>query len=489
MIKTRFAPSPTGYVHVGNLRTALFAYLFAKKNNGVFALRLEDTDRTRYVEGAEKALFDALDWVGISIDEGVTTYENGSPVYKGDASPYVQSERLEIYNEHIQPLLEKGHAYYAFDSKEELDEMRKRQELNKQPTRYEKNSMRNQFTLGEEETKKLIDSGESYVIRMNMPSEGSTEFSDLIRGSVTFQNNEIDDQVLMKADGFPTYHFAVVVDDYLMGVTHVIRGEDWLSSTPKHIQLYKMFGWSIPTFAHLPLLVNEQKAKLSKRHGDVSVEDFKQKGYLPEALVNFVALLGWNPGDDREIFSLKELEEAFSIEKVGKSASVFNREKLAWFNQQYIRRMSISDLTDMALPHLEAAGFDVSDRTFVEAAVKLEQERMTLVTELPESLKFMFTEVAYEAELLVWKKSTLEDAKAKLAEVKDVLEDIDDYSEQNLNDVIIAWIKDKEYGVGDVLWPMRVALSGQQKSPGPFEIASVLGKAKTIERIQVALAT
>lgn len=487
MIKTRFAPSPTGLLHVGGLRTALFAYLFARKNNGVFALRLEDTDRTRFVEGAAKNLIDSLNWAGITIDEGVVDMDGEKPVYSGDCGPYMQSERLDIYKEHIQKLLDAGHAYYAFDTREELDEMRNRQQLNKQPTRYERNSMRNQFSLGVEETKKLLDSGVDKVVRLNMPKEGSTTFTDMIRGEVEIQNVEIDDQVLMKADGFPTYHLAVVVDDHLMKITHVIRGEEWISSTPKHIQLYKMFGWDAPTYAHLPLLVNEQKAKLSKRHGDVSVEDFKEKGYLPEALVNFVAFLGWNPGDDREMFSLEELEKEFSFEKVGNSASVFNREKLGWYNQQYIRKMSINDLTDMAFEHLEKAGFDVSNRTFTEGAVALEQERMTLFTELAESLKFLFTEIEYEPKLLVWKKSTAEDAKAKLQELKDVLEDIEDWRMQNVNDTVITWIKKNEYGVGDVLWPMRTALSGQKNSPGPFDIAAVLGKEKTLMRIQNAL--
>ena len=353
MIKTRFAPSPTGLLHIGGLRTALFSYLIAKKNSGKFILRIEDTDQERFVEGGIENIIRSLKWAGIDVDEGVDIEGKGERgkgkegviVQKGENGPYIQSERLDIYQKHIQKLLDGGHAYYCFCSKERLEELRKAQEVNKQPTLYD-GHCRN---LTAEELQKKLAEKQTYVVRMKMPKEGTVKFVDLIRCEVEFKNELIDDQVLLKSDGFPTYHLAHIVDDHLMGITHVIRGEEWLPSVPKHLKLYEMFGWELPQFAHIPLLVNEQKQKLSKRHGDVSVEDFINKGYLPEAMVNFIAFLGWNPGGDREIFSLKELEKEFSLEKVGKSAAVFNREKLDWYNAQYIRKMSLKELTERCL--------------------------------------------------------------------------------------------------------------------------------------------
>ena len=300
-IKTRFAPSPTGFLHVGGLRTALFAYLFAKKNNGDFLLRIEDTDRERFVEGGVENILNSLHWAGIKTDEGVLL-EKTQIIESGNSGPYIQSKRLDIYKKYAEQLIKQGDAYYCFCSKDRLDELRKIQQLNKQATGYD-GHCRN---LSSEDIKKKLDAGESYVIRMKMPKDGFTEVDDMVRGKVKFSNSLVDDQVIVKADGFPTYHFAVVVDDNLMGVTHVIRGEEWLPSTPKHINLYEMLGFDLPKYAHLSLLINEKKQKLSKRHGDVSVEDFREAGYLSEALVNFIAFLGWNPGDDREIFSLKD---------------------------------------------------------------------------------------------------------------------------------------------------------------------------------------
>lgn len=483
MIRTRFAPSPTGMVHVGNLRTALFSYLYAKRMGGIFMLRIEDTDRERLVEGAVENLLSTLAWTGILPDEGVVGSQNGKSVVKGAESSYIQSERLDIYKKYIQILLDNGHAYYAFDTKQELDEMRKRQELNKQATRYERATMKNQFTLGEVETKRLIDAGTPYVIRMKVPEDGTTSFNDLIRGEIRIENREVDDQVLMKADGFPTYHFAVVVDDHIMEITHVIRGEDWISSTPKHILLYQMFGWEIPEHAHLPLLINEQKQKLSKRHGDVSVEDFRKKGYLPEALVNFIALLGWNPGTEQELFSLDELARDFDLGRVSKSGAVFNREKLNWYNQQYIRALSLDELAELVAPYFEEAGYDVNDREWLKRAVALEQERAATLSEIPSALGFLFELPKYDPQLLVWKKSTLEDAMEKLKLLVEFLRTVEDWETASLEVSVMNWIKEKGFGTGDVLWPMRVAMSGQKNSPGPFEIAGVLGKEETLRRV------
>lgn len=492
MVRTRFAPSPTGYLHVGGLRTALFSYLFARKHGGQFLLRIEDTDRERYVEDAISNLLVSLKWAGIVPDEGVVLDESGNVTQKGDKGPYIQSERLETYQTYIQQLLEKGHAYYCFCNKERLEELRKIQETNKLPTGYDGHCRA--LTADDVAAKKA--EGGTFVIRMKMPKEGTTVFDDMVRGRVEFQNSLVDDQVLIKSDGFPTYHFAVVVDDHLMEITHVIRGEEWISSTPKHIMLYQMFGWEAPRFAHLSLLVNEQKQKLSKRHGDVAVLDFSKNGFLPEALVNFVAFLGWNPGDERELFTLAELEQDFSIEKISKAAAVFNREKLDWYNQQHIKLLSNAGLTDRVLPYLVESGLvkeaelTPEYRLWVENVVGLEKERLVTLKEAPEHLSFMFAPtLQFEKELLVWKKSTAEDAKAKLAEMKEQLAAISDekWNKVALEEVIIAWIKEKGYGVGDVLWPTRVALSGQRNSPGPFEIMEALGKAKTLVRIESAI--
>ncbi|MBU2542101.1 glutamate--tRNA ligase [Patescibacteria group bacterium] len=485
-MKTRFAPSPTGFLHIGGLRTALFAYLFAKKNGGKFLLRIEDTDRERFVEGGVENILNSLYWAGIKPDEGVDFDESTNIVQSGGSGPYIQSERLEIYKKYIDQLVEKGHAYYCFCSKERLEEVRQIQELNKQATGYD-GCCRD---LSLDEAKKKIEAGEGCVVRMKIPKEGTTKFTDLVRGEVEFKNELIDDQVLLKADGFPTYHLAVVVDDHLMGITHIIRGEEWLSSTPKHVKLYEMFGWEVPEFAHLSLLVNEKKQKLSKRHGDVSVEDFKEKGYLPEALVNFIAFLGWNPGDEREIFSLEDLEKEFDFDKVGKAAAVFNREKLDWYNQQYMMNMDSSKLADRAESFFVNAGIKLSDvNCQMSDVVKLEQGRASTLLELVDNLSFIFaTELQFEPELLVWKKSTKEDAKEKLELVSEFLNTIEgEWNREILEEKVLHWIKDQGFGNGDVLWPMRVALSGQKNSPGPFEIAGVLGKDKALERVNLAI--
>jgi nondiscriminating glutamyl-tRNA synthetase len=491
MIKTRFAPSPTGYVHVGSLRAALFPYLFARKTGGKFVLRVEDTDQTRLVDGAVENLLQMLAWVGITPDEGPIFNENGHVHQIGDCGPYIQSERLPLYQKEVQTLLANGSAYYAFDSSEELEEMRKTQEVMKQSPRYDRANMKNQFTLGEEETQKRLASGQEYVIRLKVPDEGEVIFTDIIRGEVRVKVCEIDDQVLMKSDGYPTYHLAVVVDDHAMNITHIIRGEDWLPSTPKHVLLFNAFGWEVPALAHMPLLVNHEKQKLSKRKGDVSVESFKEKGYLPEAFINFLAFLGWNPGDDREIFSMSELIEAFSLEKVQRSAAVFNIEKLNWYNKEYIKQMDISELTKRCIPYLVNAGLIKGDepREFLEAVVALEKERMTVLSELSESVGFIFAEhLEYDPALVIWKKDTREGTKEKLGLLAEFLDTIDasSWDLKTLDEKIKNWITEKGFGVGDVLWPMRVSLSGRQNSPGPFEIASVLGKEKTLKRIKFA---
>ncbi len=493
MVKTRFAPSPTGMLHVGGLRTALFGYLFAKKHGGTFVLRIEDTDRERFVEGGTENMISSLRWAGIAIDEGVSMDEEGNIIQKGNLGPYVQSERLSIYRTYITELLNAGHAYYCFCTKERLAELRTSQEKNKLPTGYD-GTCRN---ISREEAQKRIDGGETFVVRMKMPKEGTTIIEDLIRGRVEFKNALVDDQVLIKADGFPTYHFAVVVDDHTMGITHVTRSEEWLPSTPKHIQLYKMFGWEAPKFAHLSLLVNEQKQKLSKRHGDVSVSDFKEKGYLPEALINFVAFLGWNPGTEQEIYSIKELEQEFDFDTVSKAAAVFNVEKLNWYNKQYLIALDRLELARRVAPFMLNHGLikalpqSESELADLAKVIELEKGRASTLREFPEALGFIFAEtLSYDSELLVWKKSTKEATHEKLAILLDYLSQKNEHEwgKEQLETDTLAWITANNFGVGDILWPMRTALSGQKNSPGPFEIAAVLGKERTLHRINAALA-
>lgn len=493
MIRTRFAPSPTGFLHVGGLRTALFNYLFARQNNGVFVSRIEDTDQKRFVEGGIENMIRSLHWAGITIDEGVDLAADATITQRGNYGPYIQSKRLGFFQRYVNDLLDTDHAYYCFCSPERLEELRQYQKLNKLAPGYDGHCR----TITTKEAKGRSQIGETHVIRMKMPREGVTAFTDLIRGQIEFKNSTIDDQILLKSDGFPTYHLANVIDDHLMEITHVIRGEEWLPSTPKHIVLYQMFGWKVPRFAHLSLLVNEQKQKLSKRHGDMSVEDFKEKGYLPEALVNFIAFLGWNPGDEREIFTIKELEKEFSLEKVSKTPAVFNQIKLDWYNKQYLTTMDLDEVTRRAIPFFRNAGVinkkeidEPEEFEFIKKVVDLERSRATTLVELVESVGFIFAdELTYEPELLVWRKSTRAETKNKLSELIDYLNTIDvqDWTKLELAERVGEWIKQKNYQVGDVLWPMRVALSGQKNSSGPYEIADALGKEKSFQRLSEAL--
>ncbi|MFA5174867.1 MAG: glutamate--tRNA ligase [Patescibacteria group bacterium] len=498
MTITRFAPSPTGYLHIGGLRTALYSYLIAKQNNGKFLLRIEDTDRERFVADGVLNILKSLYWAGIIPDEGVkldceSIVGECAATQEGDRGPYIQSERLEIYQKYADELIEKGFAYYCFCAQERLEELRKKQQENKQATGYDGHCRE----IDIKEAKNKIANGEKYVVRMKMPKNGVTIFQDLIRGEVSFKNELVDDQIILKSDGFPTYHLAVVVDDHLMGITHIIRGEEWLSSVPKHIQLYKYFGWEPPKFAHLPLLLNSDKSKLSKRQGDVSVSDYIKKGYLPEALINFVAFLGWNPGGEKELFSLDEFAKEFSLEKVGKAGAVFNPQKLDWYNQQYIRRLAPREFVARALPFLadgklftEPKIENEEHEKRLEKILGLERERITTLSELPEMIRFAFELPDYESELLVWKKSSAEEAKSALSEVKEYLNkfSVQEWTKNNLEQKTGEWIKEKGYGNGVVLWPLRVSLSGQKDSPGPFEIMDALGKEESIIRLETAIA-
>ncbi|MFA6486415.1 MAG: glutamate--tRNA ligase [Candidatus Magasanikbacteria bacterium] len=484
MVRTRFAPSPTGYMHIGNLRTALYAYLFAKKHGGRFLLRIEDTDRERFVADGTKKILETLDWIGLNPDEGVVLGDNSSVSQKGEFGSYIQSERLDIYHKYCDQLIDQGDAYHCFCSSERLEDLRKMQQLNKLPTGYDGHCR----DLDPAESKKRAQSGEKHVVRMKMPKTGEAVFTDLIRGEICVKNELVDDQVIMKTDGFPTYHLAVVVDDHHMQITHVIRGEEWISSTPKHLQLYRFFGWTAPAFAHLALLLNSDKSKLSKRQSDVSVADYVQKGYLPEAIINFMVLLGWNPGDNRELFSLDDLIKEFSLEKVGKSGAVFNLEKLDWYNKEYIKSIPIDRLIKYARPFFDKNNLIVSDELLTKA-LPLEKERVTTLAEFPEALGFVFALPDYASEILVWKKSSIEAVKEILPKLNDFLNtfSVQDWNKLSLETKVGEWIKENNYSNGPVLWPLRVALSGQDKSPGPFEIAEVLGKDESLRRLEIAL--
>lgn len=490
-IVTRFAPSPTGYLHVGGLRTALYAYLMAKKSGGRFLLRIEDTDQARTVEGGVENIARSLAWAGIIPDEGIHLDENGSITETGSNGPYTQSLRLNLYKKYAEELVEKGNAYYCFCTPERLEEVKNQRQADKLPPGYDGLCKK----LSNEEVEAKLKAGDKHVIRLSMPEVGASVFEDLIRGKVSFQYSDVDDQVLLKSDGFPTYHLAVVVDDHHMEVTHVIRGEEWISSTPKHLYLYECFGWNAPHFAHLPLLLNSDRSKLSKRQGDVAVMDYKEKGYLPEALLNFVAFLGWNPGDERELFTLKELVEEFSLEKVNKSGAIFNLEKLDWYNHEYLKKLGKEEFESYVDNFMPAAAKE-SDN-YKEVLPRLlgtlieRIEKGTDITETyEENISYFFTKPNIQDENMIIWKSLKDDAeglpksKQYLAEVCDILSNLEDdkwSDKEAIKDVI--WPLTDKYGRGEVLWPLRVSLSGREKSPDPFELCFILGKEEVLRRI------
>lgn len=502
-IRTRFAPSPTGFLHIGSLRTALFAYLFAKRNSGLFILRVEDTDQARFIEGAIEKIIHILEYFGLRYDEGVAV-ENGKIADKGKHGPYLQSRRKDIYREHADKLIASGHAYYCFCGEKRLAEVRKEQEALKKPTHYDR-TCRN---LPAQEIQKKLDAGIPHVIRQAIPLEGRVVYNDLVFGEISIENRNLDDQILMKSDGFPTYHLAVVVDDHFMEISHVIRGDEWIPSTPKHILLYRALGWSAPIFAHLPLILNKDKSKLSKRQGDVGVEDYLEKGYLKEALINFVALLGWNPKSEREIFSLHELVREFDFSKVNKSGAVFDIAKLDWINGIYIRKEPVPKLVEKLLPYLITAKFvyyengailkskmgrQISTK-FLEIVAETEKSRLKKLSEIGERVEYYFTHPDYEPEMLIWKKSNLSETRKnlkKLLEFLQVMPEADFTSKQQIETKIKEFISANNLDNGSVLWPLRVSLSGLEASPSPFEILYALyagyGKYDILSRIEHAI--
>lgn len=485
-VRLRFAPSPTGFLHIGNLRSALFGYLLAKSQNGKFILRIEDTDQAREVPGAVSKLLDILHWTGIKFDEGESV--------GGDYGPYTQTKRLNIYQKYAQELMSKDGAYPCFCRAERLEEMRQKQQAAKQAPRYDRLCRQ----LEPAEVKRRIAAGEAYVMRQKLPLEGEVEVVDELRGPIKFQLVNLDDHVLIKSNGIPTYHFASVVDDHLMAISHVTRGDEWLPSFPKNILLYRAFGWTPPKFIHLPLILNKGGGKLSKRQGDVFVEDYRAKGYLPEAIVNFCALLGWHPADDQELLTLIDLEKKFSLTGLGSSPAVFDLDKLDYFNAYYLRQKSGPELLELCRPHLLAANWpgqaanqvnQLTEEKLLQL-ITLAQDRMKKTSDIVELSDFFFSLPEYNREDLRWKKISLEESLLRLGEIGAEMEKISDsdWSDSHkLSALLLNWIKTQGRANGDYLWPLRYALTGKKYSPGPFEVASVLGKEESLRRLSLAL--
>ncbi len=480
-IRTRYAPSPTGFMHVGNLRTALYEYLIAKSNNGKFILRIEDTDQGRLVDGAEDVIYNTLKAVGLKHDEG--------PDIGGNYGPYVQSERMSNYRKYADILLEQGKAYYCFCSKERLNALHEECEKSGE---FAGGYDRHCRDLSKEEVKALLDKGVPYVIRQKMPIEGSTSFDDAVYGHITVDNRELDDQILIKADGYPTYNFANVVDDHLMNITHVVRGCEYLSSTPKYNLLYEAFNWEIPTYIHLPLIMGKNEdgtvSKLSKRHGSTGFQDLIDEGYLAEAIINYIALLGWCPKDNKEIMSLDELVEEFSISGISKSPAVFDYEKLNWFNAEYIKAMKNEDFINIAMPYIKKA-VPLKELNWNVLADIL-KPRVTKLTQIPDMIRF-FNEISdYDINLFVNKKSktNTENSLEVLNKVLPEVENIDEWTHENIHDSLIYLAKELDVKNGTVMWPVRIAVSGLSVTPGgAIEILEILGKEESLKRLKLGI--
>ncbi len=471
-VRTRFAPSPTGYMHVGNLRTALYTYLIARQNNGKFILRIEDTDQERYVEGAVDLIYRTMKETGMYWDEG--------PDVGGDYGPYIQSERQSLYMDYAKELVEKGAAYYCFCDKERLDELKLIHSISKVPHKYD-GHCRN---LSKEEIEEKLAAGVPFVIRQKIPEGGTTTFHDEIYGEITVDNSELDDQILMKTDGLPTYNFANVVDDHLMNITHVVRGKEYLSSAPKYNLLYEAFGWEIPKYVHCAPVMKDAQNKLSKRNGDASYEDLIKKGYLKDAVLNYIALLGWAPKSEQEKFTLEELIQEFDIAGISKSPAIFDTEKLNWLNGEYIKALPAEEFLAMAKPFIEQA-VTRTDIDFGSLAALL-QGRCQILNEIPEMIDFIDALPEYDIELYTHKKmktnpeNSLDSLKATLP----VLEAITDWTQENIHTALFDLIAQLEVKNGLILWPLRTALSGKQFTPGGgVELAYLLGKEETLKRI------
>jgi glutamyl-tRNA synthetase len=494
-VRVRFAPSPTGPLHIGGVRTALYNYLFAKKNNGVFILRIEDTDQARFVEGAEEYIIQSLKWCGIVVDEGI---EEG-----GKFGPYRQSDRKEIYRQYADMLVTKGDAYYAFDPADKLDTLRKEYEKGGSTFIYNaatRENLSNSISLPEEEYRQKLKNDEPYVIRYKMPHNEDIHFEDIIRGQIVVNSSTLDDKVLFKSDGMPTYHLAHIVDDHLMDISHVIRGEEWLPSLPLHFMLYRSFGWNLPLFAHLPLLLKpDGKGKLSKRDGDKmgfpvfplfwpygeKAKGYREEGYYPEAFVNMLALLGWNPGTEQEIFSMEELTEAFSIERVGKSGSRFDPEKARWFNHQYLQSRDKSQIAMEFREFLRARGLHF-DIVRLEMLVELVKERVSFVKDIWEETDFFFIPPeSYDQDVI--NKRWKQDSAALMTELRSVLEEIEDFSSEGAEVIVKSWIAERGYDTGAIMSTLRLLIVGASRGPHIFDIISWIGKEETLHRIDKGL--
>ena len=494
-IRTRFAPSPTGPLHIGGVRTALYCYLFAKKNNGDFILRIEDTDQGRYVKGAEEYILEALAWSGISPNEGQGV--------GGDFGPYRQSERKYLYKQYVDDLILKGAAYYAFDTSKELTAWRE-ENTNVKYDSTTREALNNSLTLSKEAVQEKLDSGADYVIRYKMPKNETVTFSDEIRGSVSFQTNDLDDKVLFKSDGMPTYHLANIVDDHLMEITHVIRGEEWLPSTPLHVKLYESFAWEMPIFAHLPLILKPSgKGKLSKRDGDKlgfpvfpidwfdeasqdTFMGFREQGFLADGFINMLAFLGWSPGTEQEIFSLQELEEVFSLDKVNKSGASFNFDKTKWFNQQYIKNQTDDELVILSKEIFEAAGYKAED-TYLKGVCNLIKERVIFLKDFPEMGYYFFENIKdYDEKML--KKKWNPEHKEKIDALVENLAKLEDFSAENIENLVKAFMEEFELGFGQVLPVLRISVTGSMQGPSIFDVMALVGKETTLKRLGKGIA-
>ena len=475
-VRTRFAPSPTGFMHVGNLRTALYEYLVAKSQGGKFVLRIEDTDRERLVEGAQDVIYKTLEQVGLQHDEG--------PDVGGDYGPYIQSQRKDLYKPYAQQLVKEGKAYYCFCTKERLESLHNEEGIGG----YDRHCR----DLPQEEVQRLLDAGTPYVIRQKVPLTGSTTFEDAVFGSITIENKEIEDQVLLKADGYPTYNFANVIDDHLMHITHVVRGSEYLTSTPKYNLLYEAFGWEIPTYVHLPLIMGKNEdgsvSKLSKRHGSTSFEGLVAEGYLPQVITNYIALLGWAPKDNQEIFSLAELEQAFSIDGISKSPAVFDYDKLNWFNAEYIKAMGEEEFTAHAMPYYKEV-FGEQEKPW-EVLYSILPARITKFQEIPGLLHFFQALPDYPVDFFVNKKSktNLENAPQMLEAALPVLEALPQWDVNTIHDAMIALAGELGVKNGTLLWPVRIAAAGILVTPGgAMEILTLLGREEALRRLRLGL--
>lgn len=481
-VRVRYAPSPTGYPHVGNIRSALFNWLFARHSGGKFIVRIEDTDQSRKVDDALNSILNSLQWLGLNWDEG--------PETGGDYGPYFQSERLDLYQKYVQQLLDGNHAYKCYCSSERLEQMRKEMTERKESMRSYDRHCRN---LSSDEQAKFESQGITPVVRFKIPLEGQTTFHDLIRGDITFNNSELDDIVLMKSDGFPTYHLANVIDDHFMEISHVMRGDEWVNSTPRHVLLYQAFGWEPPLFAHLPMILGPDKSKLSKRHGATAVSDFKSQGFLPEVMVNFMALLGWSLDNKTEIFSKEDLIKHFSIERISKTAAVFNHEKLLWMNGMYIREMSQEKLRQTIMPVLErdlppSVSRPVAEE-YVNQILPLIQERINTPNEAATYADFFFLgdELEYEPSLLIGKKMTEESTLTALKAALEKLPSVQVFDHDSLESTLRPLAQTVGLKAGQLFSPIRVACTGKTASPGLFETMTVLGKEKCLARISIAI--